>query len=212
MEIDALPPDVKELVLGEVRKDEKVIWAEQPEPNRFMLSAIPSTLVGILFTGFATYLVHGSAILFYNALGDLKSNSSIAFFLGIGLLGILFGIAIFLWGIYLIIFPYLKKFLALKTAYVLTNKRAICFNKMGLWHLNNPSKGYEILSYSPDKWINRKTVVRGNGSGDLLFVEIPIRSPGPDPYLSRRKVGFLAIQNVDSVEDLLRKALAAFEA
>ncbi len=101
--------------------------------------------------------------------------------------------------------PYLKKLGALKTVYVLTNKRAICFNKIGLFHKR--FKGYEILSYYPDKLINMHKVVRENGSGDLRFVEVPIRSPGPDPFLSFRKVGFLSIKNVNNVEDLIRKTL-----
>lgn len=207
MEIDALPPDVRELVLGEVRKDEKVIWAEQPDPIRFMLSGIPPMPVGILFTAYPAYLVPGSATLFHNALGGLKDNPDLSFFLGIGLLGILFGIAMFLFGLYLLAFPYLKKQSALKTAYILTNKRAICFNKIGVLQLNNPSKGYEILSYAPDKLINMRKVVRGNGSGDLIFVEVPIRIPGPDLFMQFRKVGYLSLKDVNSVEDLLRKTL-----
>lgn len=205
MEIGDLPAELQELVLGEVRKDEKVIWIEQPDPHRFMLSGLPVTLVGILFTGFGSYMLHGSALLSKSAFGDVKDNSGLAFFLGIGLLGMLLGIGVLLLGLYLFAFPYLKKLSAFKTGYVLTDKRAICFNKIGLLQLNQPSKGYEILRYPPDKLINRKKVVRGNGAGDLVFVEIPIRSPGPDPYLHRRKAGFIAIKDVDGVEELLRK-------
>lgn len=209
MEIGELPRDIQELLLGEVRNEEKLIWAEQPDPNRFMLSGIPSVLLGILLTPSALFLVHGAYPILYSAsgLGQSKSTVPIFLFFGlfVGLFGILGGILMFLLGLFFLATPYMKKLCALKTAYVLTNKRAICFNKIGLIRPNKRFNGYEILSYYPEKLINMKKVVRENGSGDLIFVEIPIRSPGPDPFLSFRKVGFLSIKNVNNVEDLIRK-------
>ncbi len=207
MEIGELPRDIQELVLGEVRNEEKLIWAEQPDPNKFMLSEIPSILIGILLTAFALFLLRGTSIMLYHASGFDQFKPNVPFFLFFALLGIPVGILVLLFGLFLLATPYLKKLSALKTVYVLTNKRAICFNKMGLIHLNKHFKDYEILSYYPDKLINMVKVVRKNGSGDLIFVEIPIRIPGPDPYLSFRKVGFLSIKNVNNVEDIIRKTL-----
>ena len=112
-----------------------------------------------------------------------------------------------LFGLYTLAFPYFKRLCAFKTVYVLTNKRAICFNKLRGIRFNKRFNGYEILTYYPDKLINMTKVVRKNGAGDLRFVEIPIRSPGPDPFLSLRKVGFLSIKNVNNVEDLIRKTI-----
>ena len=53
MEIGELALDMQELVLGEVRNEEKTIWVEQPDPNKFMLSGIPSVLVGMILTPYA---------------------------------------------------------------------------------------------------------------------------------------------------------------
>jgi hypothetical protein len=209
MEIGELPPDMQELVLGEVRKEENLIWAEQPDPNKFMLSGIPSVLIGILLTPSALFLLHGVYPILSCAtgFGQCKTTVPIFLFFGlfVGLFGILGGILMFLLGLFFLATPYVKKLCALKTVYVVTNKRAICFNKIGSIRRDNGFKGYEILTYYPDKLIHMKKVVRANGSGDLIFVEIPIRSPGPDPFLSFRKVGFLSIKNVNSVEDLIRK-------
>jgi hypothetical protein len=137
--------------------------------------------------------------MFYCAFGFGECKTSVSIFLFFGILVILVGMLFVLSGLFFLAAPYVKKMGALKTVYVLTNKRAICFNK-GI-------KGYEVLTYHPDKLINMRKVVRKNGSGDLIFVEIPIRSPGPDFFLSFRKVGFLSVKNVDSVEDLLRTTL-----
>jgi hypothetical protein len=209
MEIGELPRDMQELVLGEMRNDEKLIWVEQPDPNKFMLSGIPSLLVGIILIPLALFLLHGAYPMFYSACGFGQSQTTLPIFLFfglfVGLFGILGGILMFLFSLLFLATPYLKKLCALKTLYVLTNNRAICFNKLGLSRLNKRFKDYEILSYYPDKLINRRKIVRENGSGDLIFVEIPIRIPGPDPFLSFRKVGFLSIKNVNQVEDLIRK-------
>jgi len=39
MEIGELPRDMQDLVLGEVRNEEKLIWAEQPDPKRDKMPA-----------------------------------------------------------------------------------------------------------------------------------------------------------------------------
>ena len=209
MEISELPRDLQELVLGEIRNEEKLIWAEQPDPKKFMLSGILSVPLGILLIPSALLFLYESSIMFYNAagFGEGKTTLPIFLFFGlfIGVFGILIGVLIFLLGLFFLATPYLKKLYALKTGYVLTNKRAICFNKMGFIPTSKFLKGYEILTYYPDKLINRKKVVRENGSGDLIFVEIPIRVPGPDFFLSFRKVGFLSIKNVNHVEELIQK-------
>lgn len=207
MEIAELPRDLQELVLGEIRTEEKLIWAEQPDPNQFTLSGIPSALIGIPLTAFALFFFHRAYPTIYCAFGFGQCQTSVPIFLFFGLLVIVVGILFVLLGVFLLSIPYVKKLRALKTVYVLTNKRAICFNRIGLIRLNKGFNGFEILTYHPEKLINMKKVVRENGSGDLIFVEIPIRIPGPDFFLSFRKVGFLSIKNVNHVEDLMRKAL-----
>lgn len=207
MEIGELPRDLQELVLGEVRNDEKLLWSEQPDPNKMILSGIPPALASILVIMFAVVYFQRAYPTIYNAFGLGECPTSLSIFLFFGLFVTLCGILFALVGLLLLTTPFLKKVSALKTVYVLTNKRAICFNKIGLIHSKNDFKGYEILTYFPDKLINMQKIVRKNGSGDLVFVEIPIRIPRPDFFISFRKVGFLFIKNVDNVEDLIRKTL-----
>ena len=164
MEIGELPPDLQELVLGEVRNDEKLIWTEQPDPKRFMRSGIPAALIGIPVTAFALIFWYQAYPMFSCAFGFGQCKTSVPIFLFFGVLVILVGILFVLVGLFLLASPYLQKSWALKTAYVLTDKRAICFNKGGLFPGNKGSKGYEILTYYPDQLISVKKVVRENGS------------------------------------------------
>ena len=84
---------------------------------------------------------------------------------------------------------------ALKTVYVLTNKRAICFNKN--W------KGYEISAYYQNKLQSMKKVIHGKGAGDIIFEEIQRRNVEPGSF-GPKKIGFISISNVNNVEDLIR--------
>lgn len=208
MEIGELPRELQDLVQGEVRNDEKWIWAEQPDPNRMMLSGMPSLLIGIPMMAFSLHFFQRAFPMVTCAFGLGECTTNAGIFLFFGVLVILCGLAFALVSLAMLAVPFLKKSYALKSVYVLTDKRAICFNKMGVYPFNKGLKGYEILSYLPEKLINMRKVVRGNGTGDLIFPEIPIRSPGPDILLSLRKVGFLAIKNVNDVEDLIRKTLS----
>ena len=173
---------LQELVNDELAEDENIEWIGKPIPTRFALKAIPHVLVGLIWIGFALYWAPPT--------GKFKLvplDNSFDLFTLIGYVSIIVGMGI-------VCSPVWMLWKARRTAYVLTNKRAILFD--GVWST-------EIRSYWPANLKNLRRTQNSDGSGDLIFDrELNVDNDGKKKIVNR---GFIAIRNVKKVEERVRQ-------
>ena len=194
----SLPPELDTRVRSELRDGERLLWVGQPNPGRFARQAIPLVLFGIPWTAFSVFwMVAASGILFagFGAAGGFG-----AFFVCFPL----FGLPFVLIGLWMLSSPYWYRRQARQTCYALTDRRAI------LWQASTFGS-ISVRSYGPEALGKIHRTERPDGGGDLIFEEIITIGRDSDGGTTRNTTrrGFLAIDEVRRIEELLRKALLA---
>ena len=190
----SLPDELDARVRSELDHSEHLLWVGQPQPSRFARKALPLVLFAIPWTAFAVFwMVMASVGVLQNA-GPGIGGFDVCF--------PLFGIPFVLVGLGMLSSPFWLRRNAKRTCYALTNRRAI------LW-----AAGFfgsvEVRSYRPAALTKIVRRDYPNGSGDLVFEET-ITMPGTryrDTFASTQGHGFMGIDNVREIEELLRKAL-----
>ncbi|MGL4463256.1 MAG: hypothetical protein ACRC1K_14000 [Planctomycetia bacterium] len=183
-----LRPDLRDAVDAELAVGETIRWAGQPDPRRMMLSSLPIVLFAIPWTAFSLFWM-GTAL----AVGGPN-----------GLMGIvfpLFGLPFVLIGLAMFSAPVWMWWGARRTAYVVSNERAIIFNGTP-W-------GLKIRSFAPAELTLLERTQRADGSGSVHFAIHLSRDT--DGNVHRAKIGFEAIQDIREVEALLRELAASTE-
>jgi hypothetical protein len=114
----------------------------------------------------------------------------------------LFGLPFVLIGLAMFASPWWAARKARRTCYAITNRRAIIWDA-GWWGR------MEVRSYEPSGLGRIVRTEYADGCGDLVFEEIVSYGRDSDGDRTSRTIrhGFLAIENVREVEDLLRKTL-----
>lgn len=182
-----LPYPLRHLVDDELDRGELIRWVGQPDPSRFARQAWPIVLFGIPWTAFALFWMAGASGF---QLPDPGALEPFDFFP-------LFGLPFVLIGFGMLSAPFWLKWKAESTVYVVTDRRAIVFEG---------SRSVTVRSYTPDELGDLTRKQRPDGSGDLIFErEVSYTSKGHRRVQER---GFLAIQDVREVEDLV-EVLAA---
>jgi hypothetical protein len=174
------PPELADRVAAELSPDEKLVWVGQP---RLDLAVRPAYLLvpcGIVFTGMALVWV------------------VVAFLITFGLLApcALPFVAV---GVVFIASPVWLRGLARKTVYALTSRRAIIWQPS--WFGRVTVQSFTALGLG-----QMSRMERPDGSGDLVF-QVYVTGFGENAHTERR--GFMAIDNVKDVEELVRKTLLA---
>ncbi len=187
-----LPRETAALVGAELLPGERISWVGQPIPGRFARKSIAIVLFGIPWTAFAVFWMVGAGI------GTWKSSFKGG---GFGLFSLfpLFGLPFVLIGIGMLSSPYWMRRKARRTAYVITDRRALVFDAGG-W------SGTTIRSFEPDRLCDLRRIQNNDGSGDIIF-ERQWRSDN-DGGRQSTDIGFLAIADVKSVEDSIRALVA----
>ena len=100
--------------------------------------------------------------------------------------------------------PYWLRRKAKGTCYALTDRRAI------IWEAGS-FLSVQVLSYRPAELTKIRRIEYGDGTGDLVFEENIMIGPRNNGYptTTRQRHGFMSIDHVRQVEELLRKALLA---
>ena len=173
------------IVEGELDKEEELLWQGQPNPKRLMLYSIPVVLFGIPWTAFALFWMWGASGF---SRGGIES--------GPGMIFPLFGLPFVFIGLGMLSAPYWALRKGKGTVYVVTDKRAIIFQKG--W-------GTKIQSIRPEKLLDITKKIRGDGSGDLIFSQCTVYSRDSSGDMRVQKVGFLGVERVNEVEDILEK-------
>jgi len=183
-----LPPELQRLIDSELYRDERVSWSAQPLPGRLARKAWPMVLFGIPWTAFAVFWVtmasHG-----------IRAAGSSGIF---SLFFPLFGVPFILVGLGMLSSPWWLRRQAARTAYVLTNQRAIILSHGWFGRLS-------VRSFAPEGLSDLRRNQYADGSGDLIFTQDIRRNNNGNSHIS---VGFLGVGDVKSVEEHIRALLA----
>ncbi len=179
-----LPPGLRSLVERELQSGERITWMEQPIPGRMARGSLGLVLFGIPWTAFAIFWVTMAAT------GVSKSKAPGPFWAFP-----LFGVPFILIGLGLLASPYWARRAALRSVYVLTDRRAIVF-RAG-WR-----GSVTVRSFEPAALTDLKREQCADGSGDLVFTQDWRRGSRGGSYATN--VGFVAVRDVKNVEELVR--------
>jgi hypothetical protein len=178
-----LPRELASFVDLELEPGEQIAWAAQPIPGRFARRSIGLVLFGIPWTSFAIFWMAGAS--------GFKIPD---FSHGFGFFP-LFGVPFVLIGFGLLSSPYWMRRKARRTAYVITDKRALILAG-GSW------RSTTVRSFEPYRLGDIRRVQNADGSGDLIF-ERTWASDG-DGGRQSTDHGFLAVRDARNVETLVR--------
>ena len=180
----SLPREVATMVGSELQPGERITWAGQPIPRFFARRSIGAVLFGIPWTAFAIFWIAGAS--------GFKWPD---FSHGAGLFP-LFGVPFVLIGFGMLSTPYWMRRKARRTAYVITDRRALILDG-GAW------RSVTVRSFEPKRLGDFRRVQRTDGSGDLIFERT--WATDSEGYKQSTDHGFLAIRNVREVESLIRQ-------
>jgi hypothetical protein len=195
-----LPPEAQSRIAGELQPGEKLIWAAQPIPALYARSGWGLAIFGIFFGGFALFwIAMAGGMMWFSNDGPPGGGS------GIGKAFScfpLFGLPFLAIGVGMLTAPIWMRRNAARTVYGLTDRRAIlCQGKT--------FGGVEVRSFGPPDLTHMTRVERANGTGDLIFREVISTSYDSegDRRTNRTRIGFIAIERVRDVENLVRTQL-----
>lgn len=213
-----LPNELRQLVHDELTPGEQIRWLGQPHPRISFGLQLYLVVFGLFGTMFMIYWMAGAAGIKnpWSFPPDLAAVSGVgAAFSLLGLPGIVIAVACIFAPLWL---PGRVRRVASRTAYVVTDKRAIVFDgsiARGQWGFFlsglSPLKrhGTHIQSYTPDQLRSLARTERDDGSGDLI-IETVIKKDS-DGEINETRYGFYAIAKVAEVERLLKELAASIE-
>src|SRR5688500_4637586 len=195
----SVPPDVASRMQAELEPGEKLVWLGQPLPRLMARRAWLITLFGIPFTAFAAFwiVMAGGAAVFTRDIAP--GGGPFRFF---GVCFPLFGLPFLVVGVGMLFAPLWARRTAARTAYALTDRRAIVRRGRAFGSV-------DVRSYRPQDLPSMSRHERADGSGDLVFQEVysSYRDSDGDRHTRHQRFGFIGVENVRAVEDLVRKTL-----
>jgi hypothetical protein len=181
--------DRKALLADALDPGETIIWRGGPIRWALVRRAIPRALFGLLWTAF---VVMWMAMVARNGVGKPKPGRVVEPFVpGNVAFAAIAGLWLLPFGIYTIAGPYLAGRKAARTAYALTDRRALVIEP-GLFGR------VRTRSYAPEALALMTCNERADGVGDLVFERVAAWS-------GARPIGFVGIARVREVESLVRK-------
>jgi len=169
-----IPAKVREDLLREMGPDEQMRWFGQPRPGSFMLGSLGLVLFGIPWTAFAFFWSAGAAGF---QIPDLENPDWTMLFP-------LWGLPFIVVGLGMLSSPLWAYRRAIRTAYAITNKRAIILEG---------GRSRIIRSIAPESFAHLVRRERSGGRGDIVFsgsVESLLQDPNEE---ARFKPGEMAM-------------------
>ena len=163
VDVAQLPSDVRETVLRELGPDEQLRWFGQPRPLAFILGSLPAFLFAIPWTGFALFWTYGAAGF---KIPDFSNPDPTMLFP-------LFGLPFILIGGAMLSSPLWSVRRASRTAYLITNKRAVIISG---------GTRRTVHSIAPDRFGEIVRREGRSGRGDILFGAAAGTSRPQDEY------------------------------
>ena len=191
----SLPIEMENRVHDELRDGERLLWVGQPNPARYAKKAIPIVLFGVPWTLFSLFWMAGAAGLLFGA-GGFRGGGVMNFVFP------LFGLPFVLIGLGMLSSPYWLKKRAGRTFYAVTDQRAILWEASWLGST-------EVRAYDGEKLDRMRRVEYPGGEGDLIFEEFITYGRNSDGHRTSniKRHGFMAIDGVREVDELIRQAL-----
>ena len=166
---------------SEIDANERLIWSGQPHAGSLAKRGVPLFVFGIPWTAFALFWTYAAAGFKFP---DFKQGSD--FFP-------LFGIPFILIGIGFLTAPLWTALFASRTAYVLTDKRALI--------LKQSRSKVAIREFLPRDLTAVYREEHAGKGGSVIFHEA---APGQQGAIPNQAVGFIGIDNVREVEALVK--------
>ena len=182
-----IPADLQRLIDSERNRDERITWSAQPLAGRVARKGWPIVLFGIPWTAFSVFWITMAAR------GTMQTGH-----LGVFSFFPLFGLPFVLIGIGMLTSPWWLRRQAGRTAYVLTNQRAIILSRGWFGRIS-------VRSFAPEGLGDLRRNQYADGSGDLIFTQDFRRN---NNGTSNIPVGFLGVDDVKSVEAQIRALIA----
>jgi hypothetical protein len=170
-------------IRSELKHGESILWTAQPNPIGYMKSSIIAVLFFIPWTAFSIFWIAGASGF---KVPDF-SKGGFAFFPLFGLPFLLIGI----WGLSSPLREYSK---AKNVIYVITTERVIIIEG---------SKSTVYKSFYPNQLKNIERIQKIDNSGNIYFQQESYTDSDGDKR--SKKVGFIAINDVQTVENLIVK-------
>jgi hypothetical protein len=196
-----LSPDVNARVQSELQPGERLVWAAQPNPRAYARGSWAISIFGVVFTAFAAFWILMAGGFAWFAGGVISNHAS-----GPGAVFAcfpLFGVPFLLIGVAMLLAPVWMRRAARRAAYAITDRRAL------VWQARPFGSELTVRSFAPAELTQITRVERADGTGDLVFLEVFNHSTNSKGHRSttRTRFGFLGVDGVRDVEDLLRKTL-----
>jgi Bacterial PH domain len=176
------PGDAQLRAQSELQSGESIYWTGIADPARAAISAIPASLFGIPFAGFALFWVTQA----YRATSHM-SHSSNSLAKGFGFFP-LFGVPFLLIGLGVILSPLWAYLRGSSTVYAVTNQRVMIIT-------GNSSR--TVKSLTPADIIGVDYRERPDGSGDIAIQTNAIVRTNNS--ISQMKVALVGVPNVKEV-------------
>jgi len=191
-----LPPELQAQLDAELRPGERLLWAGQPSAKRMARMGYLTALFGLPPLGFAIFWTATAAFMMWRAQAPLVFRVLFPL-VGLPFIGV---------GLYTCMQPARLAARARRTWYAVTDRRCIV-------SVPTSGGGFAIRNFGPDRLQRLVRRVTADGSGDLLFDPDPgLSGPlwaglKPAARLPGAQAGFLGIENVKFVEELIERAL-----
>jgi hypothetical protein len=184
-----LPEELDARVRDELRSGEQLLWVGQPRLGRYAKPGYVAFFFGLIPVAFGLFWIATTTIGVVNGGGNFGLFASCS---------ALSALPPLMFGCFLMSVPYYLKQAAKRTCYALTDQRAI------LWEAKWRG-ALTVRSYGPEALTKISRMDYSDGCGDLILDEVITRDSDGDKKTTRH--GFMAIENVRDVEELLHKVL-----
>jgi hypothetical protein len=167
-----------------IDRGERLLWSGRPDPLPYTIRVgRHAFLFGLVFFGFSLFWTHGAM----TEGAKVQALGGVPFWL----LGVPFVIV----GACLVLSPFWHFYRALRTTYALTDKRA-------LTAISGPYARRFSVPLSQIRFVDVRP--SDDGSGDIYFKETVVSDSEGQ---TTRREGFIAISELDRVDQLLRKTI-----
>ncbi len=183
--VQVIPSKLQGVVTRELEPGEKVVWSGAPKPRFFSGRTLTTFLFAIPWTAFSMFWIAGAA-----GFKIPQFNSPVDLFP-------LFGVPFFLIGIGMFLSPLFTYRNSLRTAYIITDRRAITIDG---------GRSQTIRSYTPEKLSDIFRREHSDGTGDIIISQNAWKDADGDKQT--QEMGFFRVHNAKTAESMLNQLAA----
>jgi hypothetical protein len=178
------PGDPQLRAQSELQPGENLYWTGTADPRRAAVSALPASLFGIPFAGFALFWINSAL---HATHGLTRSSNADAFVKSFSIFPV-FGVPFLLVGLFMVLAPLWAFLKGRNTVYAVTDKRVMIITG---------GASRVVKSCTPADIASVDYRERPDGSGDIVIAtNMPIRT---NNSVSQLKVGLYGVANVKEV-------------